>query len=283
MSKISIITVNYNDKPGLAKTIESVINQTFQDFEFVVIDGGSTDGSRELIEKYQDKIDYWVSEKDGGVFSAMNKGIRAATGEFVIFMNGGDCFHDTTVLQDVQPLLTNEYDIYYGENYNVVSNTKKFRTYPEKLQFSFFYSNAINHQSTFIRKSLFDDHFYYNENYKIAADWEFFAYTICYAKVPAKLIKRTIALYDFTGISSNPKSSDLYKKEKNQTFEKYFPGFAEDYKEINELKSKRYVQVQYIKKHKFAWRFLKGTISFILFFLPKIDRNGLTKDQQLKR
>lgn len=278
MSKrISIITVNYNDRPGLEKTIESVVNQTFQDFEFVVIDGGSTDGSKELIEQNKDKIDYWVSEKDSGVFNAMNKGIRAATGEFVIFMNGGDCFYDNEVLKDVYPLLTDEHDIYYGENYNVTSKFKKFRTYPENLQFSFFYVNAINHQSTFIRKSLFDKYFYYNENYKIASDWEFFAYTICIARVPSKLIKRTIALYDFTGISSNPKSAEIYKSERLQTFEKYFAGFSQDYKQISELNSKRYLQIQFIKSHKFAWRILKGMINVILLFLPKFDKNSAVK------
>ncbi len=83
--KISVITVNYNDKAGLERTLESVVNQTWKDFEFVVIDGGSNDGSKELIEKYSDAIDYWVSEPDKGVYNAMNKGIRAANGEFVIF------------------------------------------------------------------------------------------------------------------------------------------------------------------------------------------------------
>src|SRR5574339_979809 len=113
MTKISIITVNYNDKAGLEKTLRSVTSQTLKDFEYVVIDGGSNDGSKELIESYADKIDYWVSEPDKGVYSAMNKGIKAATGEFVIFMNGGDLFYDTQVLENVQKMLVAEYDIYY--------------------------------------------------------------------------------------------------------------------------------------------------------------------------
>ncbi len=84
MAKISIITINYNDKIGLNKTIHSVVNQTYKDFEFLVIDGGSTDGSKELIEQHSSQINYWISEKDNGVYNAQNKGIKAATGEFVI-------------------------------------------------------------------------------------------------------------------------------------------------------------------------------------------------------
>ena len=101
MNKISIITVNYNDREGLKKTIESVINQTWQDFEFIIIDGGSTDGSREVIEQYKDKIDYWISEPDKGIYNAMNKGIKAASGEFLLFLNSGDRLIDKNITEKV--------------------------------------------------------------------------------------------------------------------------------------------------------------------------------------
>jgi len=269
MTKISVITVNYNDKAGLQKTIESVTSQTLKPFEFIIIDGGSTDGSKELIEQNADKIAYWVSEQDKGVYNAMNKGIKFATGDFIIFMNGGDCFYNDSVLEEITPELTADFDIYYGDNYKVSPNSKRLKTYPEKLNFSFFYSSSLNHQSTFIRKSLFEKYFYYNENYKIASDWEFFAYTICHANVPAKYLAKTIALYDFTGISSNPKFSDIFLKEKTEVIQKYFPAFAEDYKDVKELNSKRYLQVQHIKNYKIAWKILKAVITLILLFLPK--------------
>jgi glycosyltransferase involved in cell wall biosynthesis len=269
MSKISIITVNYNDAIGLNKTIESVVNQTFDDYEFIVIDGGSTDGSLAIIEQNKAKINYWVSEKDNGVFNAMNKGIKAAKGEFVIFMNGGDCFSSNTILTEVATELNSNFDIYYGDNNKISPNSKRLKTYPEKLSFSFFYSSSINHQSTFIRKSLFETYFYYNENYKIASDWEFFVFTICYANVPTKYLKKTIADYDFTGISSNPKFADLFLKEKMESLQKYFPTFVDDYNDVNELNSKRFLQYQHIKKYKLAWKVLKATINIILIFLPK--------------
>ncbi len=272
MNKISVITVNYNDKIGLSKTIESVSNQTLQGFEFIVIDGGSTDGSTEIIKQNDTKISYWVSEKDSGVYNAMNKGIRAATGKFVIFMNGGDCFNSPSVLEEIIPELNDEFDIYYGDNYKVTPQKKRLKTYPEKLNFSFFYTSSLNHQSTFIRKSLFDENFYYNEDYKIVSDWEFFAYTICHKNVPYKYLKKTIAVYDFTGISSDPKSSALFQKEKMQSVQKYFPTFSEDYKEVSELNSKRFLQFQHIKNHKIAFKFLKGFLSILLLFLPKMSK-----------
>lgn len=267
--KIAIITINYNDCLGLQKTFDSVFSQTYRDFEFVVVDGGSTDGSKELIQKHKDKVSQWVSEKDRGVFHAMNKGIRMASAEFVIFMNSGDIFNASTTLDEVIPDLTADYDIYYGDNYKESPSSKRLKTYPEKLNFSFFYTSSINHQSTFIRRSLFEKYFYYNENYKIASDWEFFVYTICHQNVPYRYLKKTIAIYDFTGMSSNPKNSDLFRNEKMLTIEKFFPAFVDDYKNVSEVNSKRYLQFQYIKSRKYAWKILKAIMSVILLFLPK--------------
>ena len=97
--KLSIVTVNYNDAAGLERTIKSVLCQTFRDFEFIIIDGGSTDGSVDVIKRYEGRIDYWVSERDGGIYPGMNKGLRQARGEYVNFMNGGDCYHSADVLE----------------------------------------------------------------------------------------------------------------------------------------------------------------------------------------
>jgi glycosyltransferase involved in cell wall biosynthesis len=268
--KFSIITVNYNNAAGLEKTIQSVISQTYADFDFVVIDGGSSDESRSIIEKNSDRISYWVSEKDTGVYNAMNKGIRAARGEFVLFMNSGDVFFDANVLENANPFITGEHGIYYGNNIKKSPSSERLKTYPSKLNFSFFYSSSLNHQSTFIKKSLFDDLFYYNENYKIASDWEFFAYAICHENVPYKYLDQTIAIYDFTGISTT--SSELLKEEKFTSIKKYFPTFEDDYIDLSRLNSKRVQQVFHIANYLFAWRILKNFISFLLLFLPKLKR-----------
>jgi glycosyltransferase involved in cell wall biosynthesis len=96
--KLSVITINYNNCDGLRKTIESVVSQTFTDFEYIIIDGGSTDGSVDVIKEYAGRIDYWVSERDRGCYHAMNKGVKVAQGEYVIFMNSGDSFYTNDVI-----------------------------------------------------------------------------------------------------------------------------------------------------------------------------------------
>ena len=101
MSKISIITINYNDLKGLQKTFNSVVNQSNKDFEYIVIDGGSSDGGKEFLEQNSDKLAYWISEKDSGVYNAMNKGIKAAKGEYLLFLNSGDFLVDDNVIEKV--------------------------------------------------------------------------------------------------------------------------------------------------------------------------------------
>ena len=98
---ISIITVVFNCEKYLEETIKSVINQTYDNIEYIIIDGGSSDGTLDIIKKYEDKITYWVSEKDGGIYDAMNKGIELSHGEWINFMNGGDIFFNKTVIEDV--------------------------------------------------------------------------------------------------------------------------------------------------------------------------------------
>jgi glycosyltransferase involved in cell wall biosynthesis len=269
MTKLSIITINYNDKEGLKKTIESVINQTWQDFEFIVIDGGSIDGGIQVIEQYKDKIDHWVSEPDKGVYSAMNKGIRVATGDFIIFMNSGDCFYNENVLDENEKQLTGDYDIYYGDYYRVKPNSIRKKTFPEKLSFSFFYSGTLSHQSSFIRRKLFYDIFLYNEDYKIASDWEFFIYAICHKNVPYKYLKTTISNFDFTGISSIAKHKHVSDVERRKTLEKYFPLFINDYILVSELNSKRLQQIFHIQIFPIAWKIVKGFLNIVMFFLPK--------------
>lgn len=267
--KISVITINYNNETGLRKTIDSIVAQRFQDFEYLVIDGGSTAGDVLLIEQTS-RINYWVSEKDNGVYHAMNKGIRAAKGDYIIFMNSGDFFFDDQVLENAARYLDNEHQIVFGNT--VYFNDKGYRREeipPDELSFSYFLNFGINHQSAFIKRSLFFEHFLYNETYKISSDWEFFLYVICLKNAAYKHIDLFICYYDFSGISADPKNNQRYFKEREATVKKYFPLFYEDYKIIGEMSSKRMQQVLHIKKSKVAWRLMKWIISLFLVFLPK--------------
>ena len=270
MPKFSIITINYNDKEGLTKTIESVIGQTWNDYEFLVIDGNSTDGGKEVLAQYAHKITYALSEPDSGVYNAMNKGIRAAKGDFVIFMNSGDLFHDNEVLEKANRLIAGQSDIYYGDVIVKKPHSERHKVYPDHLTFSYFYTNALCHQATFIRRQLFHAHFFYNEDYKIYSDGEFFLYTICKMDVPYKHIDLIVAIYDFTGISSNPKYEQLHEQERMKSINKFFPQFADDYKVLSKLNAKRTKQLFHIEKYPLAWKITKGFLNFILLFIPKL-------------
>lgn len=272
MNMISVITVNYNNDNGLKKTIESVINQTYKNFEFIIIDGGSTDQSSEIIKNYQDKINYWVSEPDKGVYSAMNKGIKVANGDFLIFMNSGDVFINENVLQNVVPKFdTNSYFI-YGNNFKSKGDSKRLKTYPKELSFSFFYGSSLNHQATFINKKAFIDLFLYDENKKIVADWELFIVGICKENLSYQYINETICNYDFTGMSSTGKYKEVTEKERQEVMNKYFPLFAKDYEKLSLLNSKRFIQILHIQNHPVAWKFFKWTISLFLLFTSKMKK-----------
>lgn len=273
MAKISIITINYNDKIGLEKTVNSVVNQTYTDFEFLIIDGGSTDGSKEIIKKYKERINYWVCETDSGIYNAMNKGIKAANGDYLLFLNSGDWFYCNDTLANVDKLIDCKFDIYYGNAVFKFDKKDKIVKYDEKISFYFFTQNSFCHQATFIKRKLFYDIFFYNENLKIVSDWEFFVYAICIKNVSIKYIDLIIVNYNFQGISSRPETEIIKISERQQVYLKYFPMYIEDYKNIEIVNSKRIQNILHIKKFLFAWTILKGILNLFLLVLPKKIKN----------
>lgn len=170
MKQISVITVVYNDFIGLKKTVESVVNQTYNNFEFIIVDGGSTDGSVEYAKSVEGVTKY-VSEKDNGIYNAMNKAIDMAEGKYCIFMNAGDTFYDNdTLLQSVAQMC--DHDFYVGGTIEVGKETQRFGA--EKLMsILFLLTHSIYHQSTFTKTSLLQQH-HYREDLKIVSDWAFF-------------------------------------------------------------------------------------------------------------
>lgn len=210
--KFSIITINYNNKEGLRKTIESVVCQSFKDYEYIVIDGGSTDGSVEVIKEYASQIDYWASEPDNGIYNAMNKGILQAHGEYLNFMNSGDCFHDNEVLDKIVPLLQS--DIVTGEESCVR------RIVRENITMFDFVKGTIPHQASFIKKDLFTKHLY-DENYRIVSDWKFFIDAIIFRNCSYKKVEIVVCDFDWTGIGAvHP---ELNEKERQEVLRELFP------------------------------------------------------------
>ena len=194
MHKLSIITINYNNLEGLKRTVESVVNQTWHEFEYIIIDGASNDGSAAYIESQSHHFDYWVSEKDSGIYNAMNKGIKVATGEYLLFLNSGDELIDIEALNKNHFHLE-EMDLIYFD-INVISDTTSFiKKYPKFLSFTFLYDDTIHHQSTFIRKSLFNKIGYYDEKLKIVSDWKFFIVALIKENASYKYINATFSNY----------------------------------------------------------------------------------------
>jgi len=220
--KLSIITVNLNNRDGLQKTIDSVISQTFKDFEWIVIDGGSTDGSKELIEKYSNYITYWVSEPDKGIYNAMNKGINVSIGDYLLFLNSGDWLCDKNVLIDV---FKNNHtaDILYGYMMrgSINGELSQGALMKPTLFWYDFLGSSLPHQSTFISKKLFEKYGLYDETYNIAADTKFFIYSVVWKKCSYEFIPRKIAIFEGSGISDNDKklrNEERYVRLQNEMF-----------------------------------------------------------------
>lgn len=223
----SIITINYNNSEGLRQTIDSVVSQSFHDYEYIVIDGGSTDESVNVIRSFSDKIDYWISEKDRGIYHAMNKGVAQAHGDYCIFMNSGDSFFDDKVLKRFADYISDE-DIVVGK---LVSNGKSkalFAPPQHQISLYYLYSGTIPHQSSFIKTELLR-HFPYDENLKIVSDWKFFVQAIILNNCSIKYVDDYVATFDLEGIStSNP---EKMWKEKEHVLSSMFPSrVIADYK-----------------------------------------------------
>jgi len=272
MSKLlSIITINYNNALGLQKTIESILTQSFREFEYIIIDGASTDGSVAIIKEHENSINYWISEQDKGVYNAMNKGLDKATGDYVLFMNSGDFLYNNTVLKDVLDEVTLKNDLVYGDVLlkHEVNNWERLQKHPQTPPFSYFFKQTICQQACFIKRTLFDSIFYFNESYKICADWEFLIYAIYIKKVNFKKIDTIIAIYDMQGISSTMEYRELAKKERQQTIETYFPLFKNDYEKLSAYSSKRHQQLNKIEKSPFLRKIVSVFFKCCLFFLPR--------------
>lgn len=168
--KISIITVVLNDVTGIESTLLSILNQSFKDVEYIVVDGGSTDGTLDIIKKYPVR---WVSEKDNGIYYAMNKGLKMATGEFVWFLNSGDLLYEQNTIEKLIPLLEGA-DIVYGETVLINSRGEvlgsRNKQAPEVLTWrSFYMGMVVCHQSILVRKTITQP---YNEKYRFSSDFE---------------------------------------------------------------------------------------------------------------
>ncbi len=247
--KLSVITINLNNANGLKKTIQSFADQNFSDAEMIVIDGGSSDGSKEVIEAHKNHIAQWVSEKDGGIYHAQNKGLGLAKGEYCLFLNSGDYFATTDVLTNI---FSGNYpeDLLYG---NMIIQRKDGSSYPgkmpEDLSFHHMIADTLWHPVTFIRKSLFEAFGKYDETLKMVADYDFFLKVLIVHNVSRRYFDFPISVFNLDGFSSNPDNRKLQQEERTAVQLRYFPpAVIESAKKLNALLgSKWYRLLQLLK------------------------------------
>lgn len=195
---ISIVTVVFNGEHFLEETIQSVLNQTYDNVEYIIIDGGSTDGTVDIIKKYEDKLDYWVSERDSGIYDAMNKGIKQASGEIIGLINADDYYTKDT-LQIVKKEFEKDIDILYSD-FNFLDEDKIIRKKANHKLLSI--TMSVFHPSVFIRKCIYKKYGYFDSSLKISADYKLL-YKLHKNSLKFKKVDTLLAVMRVGGVSTN--------------------------------------------------------------------------------
>lgn len=265
--KLSIITINYNNGEGLRQTLASVAAQTCHDIEHIIIDGGSNDGSVDIIREYESIISNrksiilkWVSEPDKGIYDGMNKGVRNAAGEYLYFLNSGDVLADDNIIEQVVMQL-GEADILVGRVNRVANGILVIRTpllTEADMSMYQMYLNGINHQSAIIRRTIQMEHLY-DATLKIGADWKFFVETIVLGGAKVKFVDKIFANYDVSGVSSN---TAQLRQEREKIMVDILPErIAQDYLTI----APHYYEVtrvEWLLRHPFWYKLYRGMTTF---------------------
>jgi glycosyltransferase involved in cell wall biosynthesis len=223
MYKLSIITINLNNYNGLEQTIRSVIDQTYTNFEFLIIDGNSFDSSLELINQFKDKLTYWVSEADTGIYNAMNKGILKANGEYCLFLNSGDILKNNNILEKLFSFQISEDIILCRSMSSPENKQENFENQISSsvITFNDLFITSFNHQATLIKRSLFNKYGLYNEKYKIISDHLFIIKVLGINSGTFNFVDLIITSYNTGGISKNVK--EYYETEIVEGYKEIIP------------------------------------------------------------
>lgn len=278
--KLSIITINRNNAIGLEKTMQSVASQTFREFEFIVIDGASADGSVEVIKRLESQFAHlkWVSEPDKGIYNAMNKGIRMATGEYIQILNSADCLAANDVAERMLATLEDagSPNILYGNMIKCYSDGRKVvdKCFAgQEITMLGMYTGTLNHDPAYIRRDLFEKYGYYDESLKIVSDWKWYMQAIILGGEKPRYVDIDVTLFDMTGISETNKELD--RLERKQVLEQLFPQtILADYG--------RYAfpieQINRLQRHPWAYKI----VWFLERYLFKLEKYKMKKNTVAK-
>ena len=277
---LSIITINRNNATGLRRTIESVVCQTYTDFEYIIIDGASTDESVEVIRKFENLKIWefedsethtisnrlqWISEPDKGIYNAMNKGILKAKGEYLLMLNSGDWLVNETILNQIFIYPFDE-DIVFGDILWIEENNSYETVFPENLNFSYFYHQSLGHQAAFIKRNLHYSVGNYDENLKIVSDWYFFIKAFTIYNCSYKHIPIVVSACPRDGISCDPEFWSTIVEERKNKLAQDFPAFIKDYEAFSNLQIE-YEKVQ-LELHNLKRKSLKGYTKRLIKKMP---------------
>lgn len=280
--KLSIVTINYNNAEGLRKTLVSVASQTYRSIEHIVIDGGSTDGSVDIIREYAESrasliahctsnIVKWLSEADNGIYNAMNKGLRKATGSYVQILNSGDILAAPDVVERMMFAIDKaEYpELLYGNMIKKDYTTGKIIGKSGMVEYSLrnYYTGTLNHDCCYFRRDMFDTYGLYDENLKIVSDWKWFLQAIGLGKVKPVYVDIDVTIFDMSGVSE--RNLELRNKERRQILEELLPpAVLADY----DAHAFEIQQVDRLRR-----RHLYGLVYFIERVLFKLEKWGVLR------
>lgn len=272
--RLSIITINRNNASGLRKTMLSILSQSCTDFEYLVVDGASTDDSvnviKESLERFGDRIK-WISEPDNGIYNAMNKGIGLATGEYVQFLNSGDCLASEDVTEKMLDVLQEKGypSILYGNMLKDMPDGKILKDCGfagQEITFLGFYTGTLNHSPAYIRRDLFSKYGLYDESLRIVSDWKWYLQAIVLGEERPVYTDIDVTLFDMHGISETNK--DLDKAERKSVLNELInPSFLADY----ERWSFPIQQMKRLQRHPWAYK-LVWALERCLFKIEKCRR-----------
>ena len=270
--KLSLITINRNNALGLERTIKSVANQTIKEFEYIVIDGASTDNSVDVIKKYEPGFAHliWVSEPDSGIYNALNKGIRMASGDYIQVLNSGDCIATSEVTEKMLMALekAGNPSILYGNMIKCFSDGRKVvdKSFAgQDITMLGMFTGTLNHDSAYIRRDLFGKYGYYDEDLKIVSDWKWYLQAIIMGGEKPQYTDIDVTLFDMTGISESEKSKELIRKERNAVLEELVPAaYLKDYQHYSD-------DIYLMKRiHRYPWTY--KLVRFIERCLFKMEK-----------
>lgn len=268
--KISIITVCKNAENAIEGTMLSVVTQNCfnENIEYVIVDGASTDKTVELIQQYANKYPIkWISEPDSGIYNAMNKGIKMASGDYLLFLNAGDCLVHYNVIKSLMDLFEgDEFDMIYGNAFFIdpISGKYYIKTVYEPLDAYFFYQNALPHQATFYKRNLFEKFGSYEENFKIVSDVVLNKKFLYDEKASFKHVNIIISVFTEDGISSTNKELGI---KEIRIFQKNY--FSDDEQQKIEKQIQKVKTIKFRQNQKSIFRFLAKILMKIHEFWVK--------------